>query len=873
MDAADRSAWQHADRLFAELIELDAQERARRLESLTAPEAVREHLLRMLASTRKQTWLDHEDPVLSATATPARGLEPVPMRGRRLGHWEIGEELGRGGMAVVYRARRVDGAVNQEVALKVLTVASLSRHGAESFRGETRILARLRHPHIVGLLDTGITDDGTPWLAMPLVDGVHISRWCDEHALDTRATVHLFLQVAGAVASAHRSLVIHRDIKPSNVLVDAEGQVHLLDFGIGRLLNEVDHATVTQWRALTPGYAAPEQHSGESVTTAVDVHGLGALLYRLLTGQPPRGADSADITLPSQAAARQAQASSRHRLALLKDLDPVLMKALAADPANRYASVDAFSADLQRWLHGKPVLATPPSRSYRLRKFISRHRLGVAATSGLLVLLLAGVAATLWQARRAQFEAERAVAVKGLLVDILQSADPTRTGGADPPASDLLRLGADRVHSQLADRPLLQAEMLLLIGRAQLARGFLEQSKVSLDSALALYAEGLVDADLLAQTQTDRAMLDYELGDNGAAVQRLREADRSSANAAQPLRWKIRAHLADQLLVAREFDEAHTVASELIQSMRSMGETASDTYFFALRSLGAVKSARGEHAQAIDLLLQSERGLLQYHAKSDLLASTRNELGLAYLAVGKQDLAEQAWSAALEQQQRMYGEAHAITLTTRVNLAGLHLQQGGAAEAVTEFERILEIEQTIHDDRPHPQIVSDFGWLAMAHYQSGSIDKAIGIVQSAQQMVDQLPESERATLAWVNRLKGLLHFELGKEDAAALLGDVSDRCRDLDGMSLGSRWGCLAGLLLAAEAGRCQVPKLESDLDAESTAIEHRWMAVYELLRALCGEPAQREAAAHALAKLTADEKPPFPGWLEQRIRALNVPQ
>ena len=407
-------------------------------------------------------------------------------------------------MAVVYRARRVDGAVEQDAALKVLTVASLSRHGAERFQGETRILARLTHPHIVGLLDAGVTDDGTPWLAMPLVDGVHISQWCDTRAPDTRAIVQLFLQVAAAVASAHRSLVIHRDLKPSNVLVDEEGQVHLLDFGIARLLNEADHATLTQWRALTPQYAAPEKLSDAAPTTSVDIFGLGALLYRLLTGQAPRALDVAEITLPSQAVARQPSGSAPHYPALRDDLDRVLMKALATDPAARYATVEELGADLQRWLNGRAVLAAGPSRMYRLHKFVARHRLEVIAVLGLLLLLLAGVSATVWQSRRAQHEAT-ALQLKDCC-GRSASADPTRTGGADPPASELLRLGSERVRSQLEDRPLLQAEMLLLIGRAQLARGFHEQARDSLDTALGLYAAGLDDAGLQAQTQTNLAV-------------------------------------------------------------------------------------------------------------------------------------------------------------------------------------------------------------------------------------------------------------------------------------------------------------------------------------------------------------------------------
>lgn len=869
MDAADRSAWQHADRLFAELIELDAQARERRLETLSAPEAVRRHLLRMLASTHKQSWLDHENPGLSATARPENGPEPVSMRGRRLGHWEIGGELGRGGMAVVYRARRVDGAVDQEVALKVLTIASLSRHGAERFQGETRILARLRHPHIVGLLDTGITEDGTPWLAMPLVDGVHISRWCDEHALDTRATVQLFLQVAGAVASAHRSLVIHRDIKPSNVLVDAEGQVHLLDFGIARLLNETEHATVTQWRALTPGYAAPEQHTGESVTTAVDVHGLGALLYRLLTGQPPRGGESGDITLPSQAAARQAPTSTRHRLALLKDLDPVLMKALAADPAARYVSVDAFSTDLQRWLHGKPVLATPPSRSYRLRKFVSRYRLGVAASAAILLTLAVGIGGTLWQARIANTQAAQATAVKDFVLGLFAAANPNIAQGTDPTASLLLREGAERVRKDFSTRPLVLGEMLGMIGRVQLERGLFDDARSSLDDAIAAFERNSRENDKWAIAIGDRGMLAFEQGEPEEALRLLREAQAmaiaAGVEANEPERVYLDIREAEMQVEIQEYAKAEQSARAVLQKIENTDAINSLNYPDVLGVLSASLQYQGNQEAALDVLQDAEAAQVRIAPNHPKLAVLLNDLANLLHRMGRHAEAETVMQRAIEQHQAIYGPLHPQTLRVMGNRASMSRVWHGAQASAREYEHLLPLLEQALNSAPHPLRVNMLAQLAVARDETGEAEAALAAAREAWRMQKNLSDEEQERSNWVPAVYGLFLFQQGDPEGAKLLaGYEPANCMALDQRTPFTRHVCIAKALLAHERGKCLTLPATAPPASEVSAYERNWWLAWWLLRQDCEEPDAALADA-AIASLRHNQS--LPTWLASHRR------
>src|SRR5690606_16233460 len=366
MDPEKIAQWQAADAAFDRWLDLPDSERDAWLANEALPEPVRRRLVQLITA--------HE--------RPRAALDPAGdnLAGCRLGDWTLDTELGRGGMAVVYRAWREEGMARQQAAVKILTLGALGATGRERFRREATILARLNHPNVTALIDSGVADDGTCWLAMPLVDGERIDRWCDAKSLDARAIVRLYLQLCGAVAYAHRNLAIHRDIKPSNVLVDDNGHVRLPDFRIAQFPDTQDERPHTMSRALAPGYAAPEQLTGAPPSTAVDVYGLGALLHRLLTGRTPQAAtENTDTTRPSLLVRGTDDAYHRHYVPLKNDLDRVLLKALAEEPERRYATAEALAEDLHRWLDGQPVLAQTPGAAYRLRKFVARNRVGVAA--------------------------------------------------------------------------------------------------------------------------------------------------------------------------------------------------------------------------------------------------------------------------------------------------------------------------------------------------------------------------------------------------------------------------------------------------------------------------------------------------------------
>ncbi len=337
------------------------------------------------------------------------------MPGQLLGAWRIGPELGRGGMCVVYRAERADGEFDRVVAVKLVKRGMDTDAMVDRLRRERRILAGLEHPWIARLLDGGATPEGRPYLVMEYVDGRPLHGYCEEEVLTVSERCALTEKVCEAISFAHRRLVVHRDLKPANILVTADGTPRILDFGIAHLLagEGVDSGnpeTRSHGQAMTPEYASPEQLSGAPSGTAADVFSLGVILHELLTGVRPYGDETAacgrEPLRPSLAAAR----AGRPRTwcsQLEGDLDTILLQALQLDPARRYQSVEQLHDDLHRWRIGLPVLARRGSVAYRAGKFLRRHRFGSLAAAAVL-LLLGGLATTLWQARRASIARERA---------------------------------------------------------------------------------------------------------------------------------------------------------------------------------------------------------------------------------------------------------------------------------------------------------------------------------------------------------------------------------------------------------------------------------------------------------------------------------
>jgi serine/threonine-protein kinase len=502
----------------------------------------------LMALLEKLPTLEHEAFLEDPAPLPAPSAS---LAGQTLGAYTLRAPLGQGGMGSVWLAERSDGRFQGQVAVKLLNASLVGHDGEARFRREGSILARLRHPHIAHLTDAGVSPQGQPYLILERVDGERIDRYCDDRRLGIEARVRLFLDVLAAVSHAHANLVVHRDLKPSNVLVTADGQVKLLDFGIAKLLEGGEGAApataLTREGAsvLTPEYAAPEQLTGGDVTTATDVYALGVVLYLLLTGRHPAGGDrstpaelvraivdtdpvrgSEAVTLERAAgptaaeiAAHRAATPKRLRGQLRGDLDNIVARALKKKPTDRYASVPAMADDLRRYLAHEPVSAAADSALYRARKFVSRNRLALGAAVTVVAALVTGAAVAVWQARtaarqrdRALVQLHRAEATIDFTSFLLTEATPTEEHPLTN--AELLARGDALIDRRYADDPVIRVHMLLMLAERYQENQQYDRWQATLERAFAL-SRGIADVGLRSRAACAkaRAMYDQHPGD------------------------------------------------------------------------------------------------------------------------------------------------------------------------------------------------------------------------------------------------------------------------------------------------------------------------------------------------------------------------
>jgi eukaryotic-like serine/threonine-protein kinase len=459
--------WQRLQELFDALTGLSADERVAWLAQQSDADDLKQEALRLVAADeRDSAGVTHQFGSAVGEAVPA-----TPARGLMLGPYRLLCEIGSGGMGTVFLAERADAEFDRQVAIKLIRGVP-TRDAAERLRRERQILAKLEHPHIARLLDGGTSPDGQPYLVMEYVQGEPITRWCREHQSTLTTRLELLRKVCLAVQYAHQRLVIHRDLKPANVLVRADGEPALLDFGIAKLLDPNasgrQEATHAQW--FTPTYAAPEQRRGEAVSTATDVYALGLLLYEVLTE-----------TVPAQTGegfALPANATRTDGTRLPSELALIVAQATHADPARRYLSPEALSEDLRRYLRGRPVLAAPDSWLYRSHKFLRRHPFAIAAAAVALVVIGIStwrLAAERDRALRAEIEARRESAasrhILDYLVSLFDAAAPDNAGNASLSPKQLIDRGQADIDTRLANEPEQRARLLAALGRIYMELG------------------------------------------------------------------------------------------------------------------------------------------------------------------------------------------------------------------------------------------------------------------------------------------------------------------------------------------------------------------------------------------------------------------
>ncbi|HTD12943.1 MAG TPA: serine/threonine-protein kinase [Steroidobacteraceae bacterium] len=683
------SARGRAYRIFSTALDLEPQLRAAHIQAECAGDAALvRHVLRLLTIA-----------TTDATATGAllQGTEaPFADRvGCEYGHFRLLECLGTGGMGAVYRAERTDG-VPQTVAVKVLR-AAISGQGSTRFVSEAKFLARLEHPAIARLIDVGI-GDGEGWIAMELVRGVPITDYCDLHRLDLRARVRLLAVVIDAVAMAHRQLVVHRDIKPNNVLVTDDGHPKLIDFGIAAAVSEAGASAETSadGRLFTPHYAAPEQVRGEPVTVATDVFGLGALSYRVLSGVEPYREARSPLAYMLAVTGEEAEPPSRAALSaadpkrargLRGDLDAMLLKALARDPARRYATAQELLGDCGRFLARLPVGARPGSVRYRLGKFVRRRALGVGVASLFALVLLVGGVIYGLQVRQVE-QARNAAARRGeFLEKLLKSPDP-REGRRDITVAELLDAAVATLPQSLGGEPLIEASMLGLIADTNGGLGRYREGLAASDRQLALLEAHGGSALETARALISRGELLRAQGRYADAVPVLRRA----LGLLAPLKGvdADRAAAFNELGMALANSggekEAEGVFRQAIELDRRLGPAQRAALGGPLDNLAVLLGNEGRYAESRDAAREAltvQREVLP--ATHPDLLSTEGTYAMTLLNVHDPKAAEPILRELITQSTKVRGPAHPDTLAAQVQLG----------EVLTDLQRFAEAEAVL----------------------------------------------------------------------------------------------------------------------------------------------------------------------------------
>ncbi len=749
--------------LFDRVVDLEPADREAFLSEVDADATLTDEVRELLRfDEQTDTVLDASPEALAAAVRdPTPSLEA--MVGRRIGPYLVQEPLAHGGMGAVLLAIRED--VDLPVALKLVRGVLGDPDRLARFEREQRTLARLSHPFIAHLTDVGVADDGTPYLAMEYVRGRPITAWCDQQALDTSARLRLFLDLCDAVAFAHRHLVVHRDLKPSNVFVTSEGVVKLLDFGVAKLLEDEGPAvdvTRTGVRVLSPDYASPEQVLGQPVSTATDVHGLGILLYEILTGSRPYHPDGpghADLVKSIvEVEAKRPSAVVPNTRRGWGDLDAICLKALAKQPAARYASVEALSEDVRRYLDGLPVRARLPTLGYRAGKFVRRHRASVAVTSLAATLVITGVGIGVWRVRRTRAALAQAQQVSSFLLNVLQTNDPVETRGADLPMGGFVDLATVYL-ANLADHPALHARMLALLSRAYVVLG--DYSRADSLAARSLQERRSLGPGHDAEIASSLVALGYarfEEGDlegaakilrNGLQIQRKVLGNTSLETTATMLT------LAHVLSSQGRYDEAEALAREsLAARINTLGQQSAATAEAATR-LGQVLWYKGNDAAEAEHLLRAGLAIrVGLYGPDDFRVDpSLTMLGKFLTAQGRGAEAEVLARRSLALRRRVYGKNDPRVAAALNNLAAAVLAEGRIGKARQIYREVVR--------RSRASGQGDQLMLAVALHNVGDTFLRQGRLDSAELYLKDALQMRARLTGNANPAVALLSYELG----------------------------------------------------------------------------------------------------------------
>ncbi len=741
----DSARWERIQALFHGAADLPPQQQQQYLqrEADADPKLIAEVLALLAEDARSDSLLDRDRAEVAGELLSSDPAVPTT----RFGPYRILKLLGEGGMGVVYLGQR--GDLGSVAAIKILRDAWLSPARKERFESEQRTLAQLNHPSIAHLYDADALPDGTPWIAMEYVDGVPLTTYCDGKNASIRERLQLFHTVCEAVQHAHRHLVIHRDLKPSNILVTAEGQVKLLDFGIAKQLDSLDlpaDQTQTGLRLLTPAYAAPEQIRGGRVGIYTDVYALGVILYQLLTGKLPfdltdRTPEEAAKIITEEAAERPSLAAGRteaHQTVAVRvaapsawaDLDVLCLTAMHKDPQRRYRTVEALLRDVDHFLNGEPLEARPDTVGYRLGKFVRRNLVPVLATAATLTIITALIVfytVNLTRARnQAQAEAARTQRIQRFMVNLFQSGDESTAPGDSLRVVTVIDRGLQEAQT-LAEDPQIQSELNLTLGGLYTQLGKYQRA----DSLITVALE--TRRKLLGPEHPDVAPALVALGELRLKQARYDESEKLIRDGLSLARRRYppghvaiataNASLGQVLVEKGQYDSAIPVIRETIR-LYGARDTNSADYASAITDLANAEFFAGNYPVADSLYNQVlGRSRHIYGERHPHVAEDLANLGQVQQMLGSYEKAEGYYRGAFDISKEWYGLNHPETASYLTMLGRSLLFQNKFDSAKVSLSHALEIQEKLHGPN-HPEVANALNELGSLAWQRDFLDEA-----------------------------------------------------------------------------------------------------------------------------------------------------
>lgn len=853
--------WRQVKQILQAVLELPEQKHAAFLEKKCGSDVDlrREVEALLCAGEGHVAFIEH--------AIVAPGVSPVDIKAETIiGSYRLVRELGRGGMSTVFLAIREDDVFRKLVALKILKPEMETAHIVRRFEMERQILANLSHPNIAGIMDGGATSNRLPYFVMEYVEGQPLNQYCGTRHLSTRARLKLVQKVCCAVHFAHQNLIVHRDLKPSNILVTPEGEPKLLDFGIAKLL-QPEHfpplpMTAVGFRFMTPEYASPEQVFGETITTASDIYALGILTYELLTGRRPyrfRDRSEAEVrrviseTEPEKPSAsieksRDLDADStlfdyqRRGLcrALKGDVDNIVLKALRKDPQRRYASAEQLERDIGRHLAGFPVSAGKGAWLYRTKKFIRRHRVGVAVVATGILLILGFAMAMAFQQKKILRERDRAKRVSEFLVNLFELSDPYETDGSNVTARALLDHTAGEIGRELQEEPEIRAAMMETMGRVYHNLELFDSARPLLEEALRIRRDtgGPSHADtdqsqfylavlLLDQghyrvaEQLFNQILELRRGRLGASPLRIAEVLNGIAQAnyaqgkypearrtyrqsmalqegASALETQTMArtlnHLANTCYQLADYEAAEKHLHRAITILSHLKGTHHPLYATALDDLGILCRQLERFDEALSLFNRA-LGIRQKALSPNSLqiAASFNNLALLYRSLGNYPESETFLLRALSIREEKLGSEHADVAQSLNNLAWLCMTQKRYPEAQELHQRALSIREQLFG-RESLDVASSLNNLANAHVFQKNYGEAFPLYQRAQTIFEKALGKEHLYVSYCLHGQGDIYLAQGNFAEAEPLLQRALRIRE---QGVGNQHELVADVLIS----------------------------------------------------------------------------